>query len=258
MSEFDPQTLAGRIERRLEAVGLSASAASEKAMGEGKRDAIRKIFAKAKDGLETSPRGDTLRSLARVLKTTSSWLLEGVGPEEVSPGEMVLEGPGVPHTGSKPAYAGNVQAGAFLAVDEYFNQDPDDVPSYVVAVAEYNRVRQYVWRSIGDSMNRAGITDGMWIVGADAADYIDVYGDIVTEDLVIVERSRHQGAERELTVKEVHFFRDRYELRPVSDNEDYKPIIVPHDLTVDGDGEEVKIIGVVLTAYANLKSRRGR
>jgi len=148
-----------------------------------------------------------------------------------------------------------MQAGAFLAVDEYFNQDPESVPDYVLMVPQYNRVRQYVWRSLGDSMDEAGIGDGMWVVGADASDYIDTYGDIVTGDLVVVERSRHQNAERELTVKEVHFFRDRYELRPVSSNPQHKPIVVPHDHGADGDGIEVKIIGVVLTAYANLRRR---
>ena len=256
MSEFDPNTLAGRIERRLAAVDLSASAASEKAMGEGKRDAIRKIFDKARQGEEMNPRRDTLQKLAAVLKTTTAWLTEGAGPEEASDADGLLDGHGTPHIGPRPLFGGKVQAGAFLAVDEYFNQDPDQVPDYVVAVPQYNRVRQYAWRSIGDSMDQAGILDGMWVVGADAADYIDVYGDMESGDLVVVERTRFQGAERELTVKEVHFFRDRYELRPVSSNPDHKPIVVPHDHSVDGDGLEVKIIGVVLTAYANLRTRR--
>jgi SOS-response transcriptional repressor LexA len=258
MSEFDPHTLAGRIERRLEVVGLSPSAASEKAMGDGKRDAIRKIYDKAKKNEPFSPRMDTIRALAKVLRTTASWLTDEVGPEELPDGNGHLEGPGVPHDGPKPTYAGNVQAGMFRAVDEYFNQDPEDVPDYVLMVPKYNRVRQYVWRSLGDSMDEAGILDGMWVVGADAADYIDTYGDIVTGDLVVVERVRYQGSERELTVKEVHFFRDRYELRPVSSNKDHTPIVVQHDHSVNGDDEEVKIIGVVLTAYANLRRTPGR
>jgi SOS-response transcriptional repressor LexA len=104
-------------------------------------------------------------------------------------------------------------------------------------------------------MDEAGILDGMWVVGADAADYIDIYGDVKTGDLVVVERTRYQGAERELTVKEVHFFKDRYELRPVSSDASHQPILVEHNHTVSSDGEEVKIIGVVLAAYANLKRR---
>jgi SOS-response transcriptional repressor LexA len=167
-----------------------------------------------------------------------------------------LKGPAILRTGTTPPYAGIIQAGQFLAVDEYFNQDPDPVPSHVLPDPAFARVRQYAWRARGDSMDEAGIFDGMWVVGADAADYIDTYGDIQSGDLVVVERTRYQRSERELTVKEVHFFRDRYELRPVSSNLSHSVITVPHDHGVDGDGVEVKIIGVVLTAYANLRVRR--
>lgn len=169
--------------------------------------------------------------------------------------EAALVGPAILRTGEPPKYAGVVQAGQFLAVDEYFNQDPEQVPPHVLPDPAYSRVRQYAWRSRGDSMDAAGIHDGMWVVGADAADFIDVYGDIQSGDLVVVERTRFQGSERELTVKEVHFFRDRYELRPVSKNPEHQAIVVPHDHTVGSDGVEVKIIGVVLTAYANLRTR---
>lgn len=167
-----------------------------------------------------------------------------------------LAGPAMLRTGKALPYAGVIQAGQFLAVDEYFNQDPEDVPAHVLPDPAYTKVRQYAWRARGDSMDEAGIVDGMWVVGADAADFIDVYGDIQSGDLVIVERTRYQRSERELTVKEVHFFRDRYELRPVSSNKEHSVITVAHDHSADGDGVEVKIIGVVLTAYANLRVRR--
>lgn len=253
MLEFDPNTLAGRIERRLQALDTNPTAASVAATG--KQDAIRKIFDKAKRHEPFSPRLSTLQGLAKALKTSVAWLTDGEGPEEVN-GETVLSPAALPHAGQRLKFAGRVQAGAFIATDDYFNQDYEEVPSYVLPVPEYSRVRQYAWRSYGDSMNEAGILDGMWIVGADAADYIDTYGDIITEDLVVVERTQHQGAERELTVKEIHFFRDRYELRPVSSNPEHLPIIVRHSHDVDADGLEVKVIGVVLTAYANLKKRR--
>lgn len=200
-------------------------------------------------GKKKSVAADSLARIADALGTTADYLLGNDKDGE-------LAGPGVIRSGNVLRYAGAVQAGSFLAVDEYFNQDPDIVPSYVLPDPGYSRVRQYAWKSIGDSMDKAGIMDGMWVVGADAPDYIDTYGDIVSGDLVVVERLRYQGAERELTVKEVHFFKDRYELRPVSSNPDHQPIIVSHDHTVDSDGVEVKIIGVVLTAYANLKRRR--
>ena len=254
MSEFDPHTLAGRIEKRLMALGKSPAAASEEATG--KPAATRKIYTKARESVPFHPRMDTLQGLAKALHTTVAWLTEGDGPENVAPGDIVLTGPAIERgAADPPIFAGRVQAGMFIATDDYFNQDVETVPEFVLPVPKYSKVRQYSWRARGDSMNAAGIVDGMWIVGADAADYIDIYGDIESGDLVVVERSRHQGAERELTVKQVHFYRDRYELRPVSTNPDYQPIVVKHDHEVDADGIEVKIIGVVLTAYANLHRR---
>lgn len=199
-------------------------------------------------GKTKTPAADALARIADALGTTSDYLLGNDKDGE-------LTGPAIERSGKVLQYAGIIQAGAFLPVDD-FNQDPEDVPDYVLPDQKYGRVRQYAWKSRGDSMDEAGIHDGMWVVGADAADYVDTYGDIITGDLVVVERVRYQGAERELTVKEVHFFRDRYELRPVSSNAEHVPIIVQHDHQANGDEVEVKIIGVVLTAYANLKRRR--
>lgn len=190
-----------------------------------------------------------LPKIAQALGVPVSEIDESYAHQGLSPQPIVRIGTPVP-------YAGIVQAGSFLAVDEYFNQDPDQVPSYVLPDPAYPKVRQYAWQSRGDSMDEAGILHGMWVVGADAADYIDQYGEIETGDLVIVERLRFQGQERELTVKEVHFYRDRYELRPASSNKEHKPIVVAHNHEANSDTEEVKIIGVVLTAYANLRRPR--
>jgi SOS-response transcriptional repressor LexA len=201
-------------------------------------------------GKTRSPRAEGLAKLAEALGTTTAYLLG----DDVD-GE--LDGAGELRHGAPLQYAGVVQAGAFLAVDDYFNQDPEIVPDFVLPDTSLpRRVRQYAWRAKGDSMNEAGILDGMWIVAADATDYIDTVQDVETGDLVVVERTRHQGAEREVTVKEVHFFRNRYELRPVSSNSDHVPIVVENDRETNENGTEVKIIGVVLTAYANLRRRK--
>ena len=243
MSEDEPTILQKRLDQRLKATGKKpAPLAKELGLSDSFiRDILR--------GKTKSPRAESLDKLADALGVTSDYLL---GKDK----DGELTGPGIIRTGSPVAYAGTVQAGAFLAVDEYFNQDPEGVPDYVLPDPAYAKVRQYAWRARGDSMDKAGIVDDMWVVGADAADYIDVYGDLVSGDLVVVERLRFQGSERELTVKEVHFFKDRYELRPVSSNAAHEPIIVPHNHEAGSDAEEVKIIGLVLTAYANLRRRR--
>lgn len=201
-------------------------------------------------GKKKRPAADALASIADALQTTSDYLMGRDKDGELAPLTIVRSGDPV-------KFAGIAQAGVWSAVqDDYFSQDPEAVPSYVLPDPAFSRVRQYAWRALGNSMDQAGIHDGMWVVGADAADYIDTYGDIKTGDLVVAERTRYQGQERELTVKEIHYFRDRYELHPMSSDPSFKPIVVPHDHSADGDHEEVRIIGVVLTAYANLRKRR--
>lgn len=243
MSEPAPTILQIRLAELLKRSGEQAAPLGER-LGLSKsfvRDILR--------GKTRSPRSESLDKLAGALGTTTDYLLG----KDVDGG---IHGPAIARQGDRLRYAGVIQAGQFLSVND-FNQDHSDiVPDYVLADMNHGKVRQYAYKAAGDSMNEAGILDGMWVVAADAADYVDVYGDVVTGDLVVVERSRYQGSERELTVKEVHFFRDRYELRPVSSNTEHKPITVPHDHTVSSDGEEVKIVGVVLTAYANLRRRR--
>lgn len=78
-----------RITKRLEAVGLSANAASLKAgLSE---DAIRNIKRAVETGRESGLSTQTILKLAPVLRTTASWLLEGVGTEEFDPnnGEVI-------------------------------------------------------------------------------------------------------------------------------------------------------------------------
>lgn len=201
-------------------------------------------------GKKKNPAADALALIAEALGTTSDYLMGRDKDGELAPLTIV-------RSGDPLGFAGVAQAGVWSAVqDDYFNQDPEEVPAYVLPDPAYPRVRQYAWRARGSSMDLAGIYDGMWVVGADAADYIDTYGDIQTGDLVVAERSRYQGQERELTVKEIHYFRDRYELRPVSSSPEFSTIVVPHNHGVDGHDQEVRIIGVVLTAYANLRKRK--
>lgn len=163
-------------------------------------------------------------------------------------------GPAVARSGTAPPFGGFPQAGSWAAVDEYFQQDVYDVPEFVLRHPSYAKVRQYAYQVRGNSMDRAGIEDGMWVVAADALEFVDKYRETESGDLVVVERTRFQGAERELTIKEVRYYRDRMELLPRSSDPDFKPIIVPIKGDAD-DGVEVKIIGVVLTSYRDHMSR---
>lgn len=236
--------MAGRIERRLVEIGRSAAAVSKE--GTGKADAIRKIYNKARANEEFNPRSDTLQGLAKALGRSVGWLTGEIPHESLGPTVTVR---------SDLTYAGKVEAGLFRPVDEYFNQDEDwDRPPGLVRDPAFPKVRQYAWQARGNSMDKAGIRDGQWIVGADAADYIDMHGDIESGDLVVVQRLRFGGSERELTVKEIRYYRDRYELHPRSSDDRYQPIIVKNDHSAED--EEITIIGVVLSAYTDLRRKR--
>src|SRR5690606_25261264 len=98
----------------------------------------------------------------------------------------------------------------------------------------------------GTSMDLAGILDGEWLVGASYSDYVDKIGELDNGDYVVVERTRYQGSERELTVKEVQFARLGMRLIPRSSDRRHKEFFIPLDNDADPDRESVRIIGVVL------------
>lgn len=178
--------------------------------------------------------------LAHDLSTALSGLSQGSSSAYVEGAELA---------GRSLEYAGIVEAGAFRPVDEYFTQDGVDVPEYLRANPKFQKARQMVWRVSGSSMDMAGIEDGMWVVGADYGDYLDMYGQLANGTLVVVERSRYEGSERELTVKEAHFFRDRTELHPRSSDPRHKPIVVENNHEIDGLDVTVRILARVLAAY---------
>lgn len=76
-------TLAERIDRRLDAVGLKAQAASLKAGLS--RDYLRSLKNRNPGAVMGSGRAEDIMRIARVLRTTPEWLLRGEGPEEASP-----------------------------------------------------------------------------------------------------------------------------------------------------------------------------
>lgn len=153
-------------------------------------------------------------------------------------------------SGGSVAYGGRVGAGGFLPVDEYFRQDDEHVaiPPTVTRHPAFPRIPQAAWLVEGDSMDLAGIFHGMWIVAAHYLDYVDKVGELRNGQVVIVERNRHGGSERELTVKEVQFSRGGMRLVPRSANKAHKEFFIALDPEADGDTEEVLVIGVVLSA----------
>lgn len=218
-----------RIEQRLKELGLSARAASLKAGLSA--DAIRNI----QRDPESIPRGRTLVALATgALETKVEWLL---GLDTDSPAGAP---PGLP-------YGGIVEAGAFRPVDMLSQEAGRMVP--LPRDPSYPRCRQYAFEVRGDSMNLAHIEDGMWVTGIDYLDFAEWHGEVRDRMIVVAEHSRAQGAERELTVKEVRLFRDRMELLPRSSNPDHRPLIVRIvNRPVEDDHEATRILAIVTGA----------
>lgn len=242
-----------RIERRLEVVGLSASAASKAA---GKPDAIRNLQrAVEKDdrqGVSTA----TLNALAPVLKTTSVWLFAGAGPEEL--GSAAAE-KGPPQTVSTEAtlitekmipvpIVGDVEAGAFREAPEFESDDIEYVTDY--PDKEFPFARRIGFRVRGDSMNDLkprSILEGDKVIGLD---FHDIEGQVVLREgmVVVVEQTRDGGHTREWSVKQLEMFEDRYEFCPRSTSKRHKPIVVQNKAFRDpseDDGRQVRILALV-------------
>lgn len=137
-----------------------------------------------------------------------------------------------------------VEAGAWREVDEFDQSDPEWIA--VPPDDKYPDATQDVYNVAGDSMNALEphpITPGSRIV---AVRYDEIAARAPLRDglVVVVRRSRNDGQERELTVKQVAWFNDRIEFQPRSSNPKHKPIVVKHDAWED-DGVTVEIVGLV-------------
>ncbi|GAA2887868.1 SOS-response transcriptional repressor LexA [Aminobacter niigataensis] len=142
-------------------------------------------------------------------------------------------------------YAGIAQAGVFVDINLHSNHEPQAVA--ISPDPRYRRARQYVWQVLGDSMNKAGILDGMFAVGVDYLDFVEHYRPIATGDIVVVERMRFDGQERERTIKRYWEEPNGIALMPESTNLHHKPILIPKNGIVEG--EEIRIIAYVTGSY---------
>lgn len=195
-------------------------------------------------------------------KMTKEWATKLAPLLDAKPPELLfddadassgLSGP-YPIPSSEPLpYAGIVQAGNFRPVDEHFDQDQGDhmVPPGVFPHPKYPDLRQAAWQVRGNSMEEAGIRDGMWVVGALYMDYVDRVGELFNGQYVVVERVRHGGSERELTVKEVQFARGGMRLVPRSSDKEHKEFFVALDVDADPDTETIGVIAVVLMSVSD-------
>lgn len=146
-------------------------------------------------------------------------------------------------SGTAPVVA-TVEAGAWREVDELDQTDPELVT--VPADDKFPDATQRVYDVAGDSMNALQphpITPGSRLVAIDY-DEIASRSPLRNGLVVVIQRSKNGGQERELSVKQVAWFEDRIEFQPRSTNAKHKPIVVAHD-TWEDDGVQIAVVGLV-------------
>lgn len=220
-----------RIKARLKELDVSANFVSMKA------GLDRSLLGKYLNGKVAELRESNLRAVAKVLQLEPSALrsdAEVVSFTKHSPSQLT----DLSNTLDVPI-VGIVEAGAFRPVDWF-----EDIELGVIVNGydpNFPRIRQFGFKAHGDSMNLAGIADGDEIVCIDPWEAGVEIGD---EDLVVVENRLDGGHTRELTVKELAVFDDRYELRPRSTNPRHKPIVLSRNTDLSED-REVRVVGIV-------------
>lgn len=182
-----------------------------------------------------SPRGASLVKLAKVLGVTESWLL-GTS-EDMSSGDTEPS-PGV-------RFGGIVEAGTFRP-DEGLNQDNAWRYVHMVPDPRYPVHEQFAYEVMGDSMEKAGIVHGMYVLAVSSYAWERLHGSPGDGRLVIVSRTRDHTPERELTVKRLRIFMDRFELQPESSNPAHKPFVSKFPL--QEEDQEWRIEAVVISA----------
>lgn len=252
--EKAPATLIERIDRRLAATGKSAKGASREA---GQSESFIKNI---RLGASKSPRAEGLQALARVLGTTIDWLTDGRGPEVVSPdasgADRMESNVRVADLGElvPVKIAGKVKAGEFLAIEDLGDwEEPETFLD--TRDTRFPHARHLGFEVEGDSMNALKprpIQDGDRLSALAYEDIADRYP-LRDGMIVVVERTRHGGHEREWSVKQLEIYEDRVEFHPRSTNPRYKPIVVKREHQAD-DGVTVEIIAIVrrLVAEFNL------
>jgi SOS-response transcriptional repressor LexA len=236
------------IERRLEVVGKSASAASSEAGLSP--DAIRNMKRSASKG-HFNVTVETLQKLAPVLRTTVAKLLAPydsapTGDDQDEAGEIV---PIRPRMVPVPV-VGSAQAGMFYEVDDMDQSDLDRL--YLPPDERFPRARQIAFEVRGDSMNDLKprpLVPGDKAICVSYEDIADQMP-IITGMVVVVERTRDGGHTREWSVKQVELYADRIEFHPRSTNPRHKPIVVKRDAFAD-EGVSVEIIALVRRAVSD-------
>lgn len=136
---------------------------------------------------------------------------------------------------------GETAAGRWFEQEEVFDDEP---PMISMVLGKYQKLPQFAFRVVGNSMNRKRIHNGDFVV---CVPYFEARSVITDGDIVVVERRRGHLTER--TVKQVERIADGWELWPRSTDPAHQEPIFIGDGGKDGDdGTVVEVVGLVISA----------
>ncbi|KRE07565.1 hypothetical protein ASE63_22285 [Bosea sp. Root381] len=195
--------------------------------------------------------GRSIGKLALALDTSPEAVVQamaGVSPPPLEPSTVKQS---TPRPSTQTRIVGKVKAGEFIAVEDLGDWDE---PRYIEDTVDprFPDARHLAFDVEGDSMNALRprpIMDGDQV---SALAYEDIQDRYPLRDgmIVVVERTRHGGLEREWSVKQLEIYEDRVEFHPRSTNSRHKPIVVVRNNSAD-DGVKVEIIAVVRRLVAS-------
>ncbi|SNY91969.1 SOS-response transcriptional repressor LexA (RecA-mediated autopeptidase) [Cohaesibacter sp. ES.047] len=233
-------SLADRIQNRMAELGLNPSSAGAR-VGKS-RELIRNVLR----GQSNTPSAINLKLIAQALETSSEWLLEGKGQPNATdqlPEQTGNVSPSTQRLGRIPI-RGEVAAGLWREHDD-LAQDLDEPPQYAPTVSNdrYPSDHQFALVVRGESLNKIApdgstlhcvelINGGAW--------------DVKDGELVIVQRSKFQGAMIETTAKRVRKNGD-FELWPESTHPDFQEPLRIQNRLEQGTDEEVRILAKVIS-----------
>jgi SOS-response transcriptional repressor LexA len=149
-------------------------------------------------------------------------------------------------------YAGIAEAGAFR-INDGLNQSDEHRFIEIAPHPRFPAQDQFALMVEGDSMVNAFIDPGSWVIALKVDTWQRLRGELANDLLVVAVRRRIGFPEQEVTIKRLHKFPDRWELRPESSNPKHKPIVYPFPPKED-DAVEVEIVAVVLSTVRDLTS----
>lgn len=233
-SRMGNEAIIKRIRSRLREINKTARAASLEA-GLG-ADVIRDLERKP----DVMPRIDTIEALAPVLETDAGYLAFGV------------KGGGVSGERDLMTIRGEVAGGLWHEIDSYFDQG--ELEKWPMPFnPDYPRDAQFGLIVRGTSVNRIA-QPGDILACID----IGISGlEPLENDLVIVERQRAQGSQREVTAKRWRQRGKIIELSPDSTDERWREPLL-FDPRKKGKDEQVSVIAIVDAVYKPLNRGRSR